>query len=163
MKVPRGAASIHSGCPVVPCACRAALAAMLGSLLLIRAAGAVEAVRPGQWRITTRVLMNGTTMPAEVKTRCLTAEQAGDPARTFSPEVAAVNTACERLDQKLDRGRLTWRMRCRGQIDIDVEGEFNFDSPERYIATVRTKAFMAGRPVADSSAAIEGVHAGPCP
>jgi len=148
---------------VVAGACRVAVAVLAGSLLAAGSADAADAVKPGQWTITTRVLMNGTTMPPEVKTRCLTAEQAADPARTFSPEVASVNTACERLDQKLDRGRLTWHMQCRGQIDIDVEGEFNFDSPERYAATVRTKAFMAGRQVADSSAAIEGVHSGACP
>ena len=39
--------------------------------------------------------MNGNPMPVEVKNRCLTAEQAGDLAETFGPEVTSVNTECK--------------------------------------------------------------------
>jgi len=121
-----------------------------------------ERIDPGLWKVTTRLVMNGAPMPVEVKTRCVSVEQAGDLVKTFSPESASVNTECK-SDQSMHGGRLKWHMQCRGQIDIDVTGDFTFDSATRYSATVATKAFMAGQKVADSSAAIEGEHAGACP
>lgn len=121
-----------------------------------------ERIEPGLWRVTTRLVMNGAPMPVEVKNRCLSPEQTGDLTKTFSPEVASVNTECK-SDQSVQGGRLKWHMQCRGQIDIDVTGDFTFDSATHYSATIATKAFMAGQKVADSSAAIEGEHAGACP
>ena len=106
--------------------------------------------------------MNGAPMPVEVKNRCISAEQAVDLVTTFSPEVASVNTECK-SERNMQSGRLKWLMQCRGQIDIDVAGDFTFDSAKHYSATVATKAFMGGQKVADSSAAIEGEHAGACP
>ncbi|MES1156126.1 MAG: DUF3617 family protein, partial [Pseudorhodoplanes sp.] len=122
-----------------------------------------ERIEAGLWKVTTNLIMNGAPMPVEIKNRCLSAEQAGDPAKTFSPEVASVNTECKTAEQSMQAGRLKWHMQCRGQIDIDVTGDFTFDSAKHYSATVATKAFMAGQKVADSSAAIEGEHTGACP
>ncbi len=121
-----------------------------------------ERIDPGLWKVTTNLIMNGRQMPVEVKNRCLSPEQAGDLVKTFSPEVASVNTECK-SDRSMQGGRLKWHMQCRGQIDIDVTGDFAFDSAAHYSATIATKAFMAGQKVADSSAAIEGEHAGACP
>ena len=118
-----------------------------------------ERIDAGLWKVTTQLIMNGAPMPVEVKNRCLSPEQAGDLVKTFGPEVASVNTECK-SERAMQAGRLTWQMQCRGQIDIDVTGDFTFDSATHYSATVATKAFMAGRKVADSSAAIEGEHAG---
>jgi hypothetical protein len=121
-----------------------------------------ERIDAGLWKVTTRLIMNGAPMPVEVKNRCLSPQQAGDLTGTFGPEVASVNTECK-SERSMQNGRLTWQMQCRGQIDIDVTGDFTFDSATHYSATVATKAFMAGRKVADSSAAIEGEHSGACP
>ena len=121
-----------------------------------------ERIEPGYWKVTTNLIMNGAPMPVEVKNRCISAEQAGDLLATFSPEVASVNTECK-SDRTMQAGRLKWQMQCRGQIDIDVTGDFTFDSAKHYSATVTTKAVMAGQKVADSSAAIEGEHTGACP
>jgi len=121
-----------------------------------------ERIESGLWKVTTRFVMNGAQMPLDVKTRCLSAEQAGDPVKTFSPEVASVNTECNKIEETMRGGRLKWHMQCKGQIDIDVMGDFTFDSATHYSATVATKAFMAGQKVADSSAAIEGEHTGEC-
>jgi hypothetical protein len=146
------------------------IALMLRALALVAAtclAGAVcaqnERIDHGWWKTTTNVVMNGAQMPPEVKTRCLSPEQAGDPVKTFSPEVASVNTECKKIEETMQAGRLKWHMQCKGQIDIDVTGDFTFDSATHYSATVATKAFMAGQKVADSRAAIEGEHSGPCP
>ena len=117
----------------------------------------------GWWKITTKLVMNGAPMPPDVKTRCLSPEQAGDPAKTFGPEVASVNTECKKIEEIMQSGRLKWHMQCSGQIDIDVTGDFTFHSATHYSATVATKAFMAGQKVADSSAAIEGERSGACP
>jgi uncharacterized protein DUF3617 len=121
-----------------------------------------ERIEPGNWKVTTNLIMNGTPMPVEVKNRCISPEQASDLAKTFSPESASINTECK-SDSAMKDSRLQWKMQCRGQIDIDVTGDFTFDSAKHYSATVATKAFMAGQKVADSSAAIEGEHAGACP
>lgn len=121
-----------------------------------------ERIDAGLWKVTTRLVMNGAPRPVEVKNRCLSPEQAGDLLGTFGPEVASVNTECK-SERAMQNGRLQWRMQCRGQIDIDVTGDFTFDNTRHYSATVATKAFMAGQKVADSSAAIEGEHAGACP
>jgi hypothetical protein len=142
---PRVAASVGIFCLVVPAAHAQS-----------------ERIEAGLWKVTTRLVMNGNPMPVEVKNRCLSAEQAGDLAGTFGPEVSSVNTECK-SERAFKDGRLQWMMQCRGQIDIDVSGDFTFDNAKRYSATVATKAFMAGRKVADSSAAIEGEHAGACP
>jgi hypothetical protein len=130
--------------------------------LAVPAAAQNEKIEPGHWKVTTNLIMNGNPMPVEVKMRCISAEQAADLVTTFSPEVASVNTECK-SDRNMEGGRLKWTMQCRGQIDIDVTGDFTFDSAKHYSATVGTKAFMAGKKVADSSAAIEGEHAGACP
>jgi hypothetical protein len=139
------------------------LLAQAGVICLVSSAYAQsERIDPGLWKVTTRLIMNGAPMPVEVKNRCVSPEQAGDLVKTFGPEVASVNTECK-SERAMQAGRLKWQMQCRGQIDIDVTGDFTFDSATRYSATVATKAFMAGQKVADSSAAIEGEHAGPCP
>jgi hypothetical protein len=110
------------------------VAACVGMLCLVAPAANAqsERIESGLWKVTTNVVMNGNPMPVEVKNRCLTAEQAGDLAGTFGPEVTSVNTECK-------------------------------SDAKHYSAKVATKAFMGGRKVADSSAAIEGEHSGTCP
>jgi hypothetical protein len=141
---------------------RRALAPLVMLCLSAPAVAQDTRMQAGQWKVTSKVVMNGAPMPVEVKARCISPEQASDPVKTFSPELAAVNTECKKIEETMKDGRLKWHMQCRGQIDIDVIGDFTFDSATHYSATVATKAFMAGQKVADSSAAIEGEHAGAC-
>lgn len=124
---------------------------------------AQDAIEPGLWKISTKVLLNGNPTPVEVKTRCITAEQASDVVKTFSPAFAVVNANCERDEPKFEGGKLSWRLVCKGQMDTDVSGEFNFSNPKHYTAVVVTKGWLAGQQVVNSSAAIEGEHAGACP
>lgn len=119
-------------------------------------------IEPGLWKVTTKVLMNGNPTPVEVKTRCITPEQAADVVKTFSPAFAVMNAECKRDEPKFEGGKLSWRLVCKGQLDTDVSGEFNFSNPKHYTAIVVTKGWMAGQQVVDSSGAIEGEHTGAC-
>jgi hypothetical protein len=62
------------------------------------AAAAENLIEPGQWKITTNTLMNGSAMPPQVKARCLTPEQAGDVGKTFGAAIDTVNSTCERTE-----------------------------------------------------------------
>jgi hypothetical protein len=61
-------------------------------------AAAENSIEPGQWKVTTNTLMNGAAMPPQVKSRCLTPEQAGDIGKTFGPVMTTVNSTCERTE-----------------------------------------------------------------
>ena len=75
-------------------------------------------------------------MPPQTKPRCLTAEQAGDLADTFSPRFGGVNTTCQRTEYSKTDQKLTWRLECRGQFNMDSAAEFTFFSPIRYTAVI---------------------------
>jgi hypothetical protein len=53
-------------------------------------------------------------------------------------------------------------LQCRGQLDIDVSGEFNFDTPRHYTAIIASKSRMAGALVGDIKSDIEAEHVGEC-
>ena len=106
--------------------------------------------------------MNGNRTPSQTRTRCLSAEQAGDTATTFSPEYRTVNSDCERAEFSSTASRLKWRMLCKGQLDMDVSGDFNFDTPKHYTAKIESKGSMAGRTMVETSVAIDGENLGEC-
>jgi hypothetical protein len=58
---------------------------------------------------------------------------------------------------------LKWRLQCKGQLDMDVAGEFTCDSPEHYSATITARSFMQGRLMQDVRTSIEGQRVGECP
>jgi hypothetical protein len=125
-------------------------------------AAAENSIEPGQWKVTTHSLVNGGAMPPQIKTRCLTPEQAGDVGKTFGPVIDTVNSNCERTEYEATGRRLKWRLKCKGQIDMDVAGDFNFDSPRHYTATITTKGWMAGQLMSDLKTELEGEHIGVC-
>ena len=45
-----------------------------------------DGIAPGEWKLTETIVMNGNRMPPQTRSRCLSPEQAGDTAATFSPE-----------------------------------------------------------------------------
>jgi hypothetical protein len=151
---PRGAINPHRLMP----ACLA-VAALLGA----GATGAAaDGIAPGEWKLTETVIMNGAKAPPNVRTRCLSPEQAGDTAATFSPEYRTVNSGCERAEFSSTATALRWRMLCTGQMDMDVAGDFNFDTPTHYTATIVSKGAIAGREFVNTSVSIEGEHIGDC-
>ena len=100
---------------------------------------AVDGIQPGLWKITTEIVNNGTRLPPQTNPRCLTAEQAEDLASTFSPRFGGVNTTCTRTEYSKSEQKLTWRLQCRGQVNMDSAGEFTFFSSLRYTAVIATK------------------------
>jgi hypothetical protein len=131
-------------------------------LPLIAAAPAfAQTLEPGRWRIMTTTV-SGPITPPNVATRCLTAEDVADPGKTFGPQFATENSECKRAEFKLEPSGLTWRLQCRGQLDMDVAGQFIFDSPRRYSAFITTRATMLDRIVHDTSVSISAERIGEC-
>jgi hypothetical protein len=126
------------------------------------AAAADDLIAPGQWKVTTKTVMNGGAMPPQVKARCLTAEQTADIGKTFGPAMTTVNSDCARTEYDVTGRKLKWRLQCKGQIDMDVAGEFNFDSSSHYTAIVITKGWMAGMQTNDVKTELEGERVGEC-
>jgi hypothetical protein len=58
--------------------------------------------------------------------------------------------------------RLKWRLQCKGQLDMDVSGDFNFDSPVHYTATISTKGWMAGSLMSDVKTELTGERISEC-
>jgi hypothetical protein len=140
--------------------CTVALVA--GAWLAAGHAAIADGIAPGEWKLTETIVMNGNKMAPQTRTRCLSPEQAGDTAATFSPEYRTVNSGCERAEFNSSATALRWRMLCTGQMDMDVSGDFTFDNPKHYTATIVSKGAMAGREFVNTSVSIEGEHVGDC-
>ena len=138
---------------------------LFAALCVLIAAGAAQAqqLEAGQWRVMTTQLGEGpVAAPPQIRMRCLTPAEVADPAKTFSPEVSTVNAVCERTEYSLEQNFLKWRLQCRGQIDMDVAGQFIFESPTRYTAMVATKATVMERIVQSTLSTIDGQRVGDC-
>jgi hypothetical protein len=119
-------------------------------------------IEPGLWKITSSTVMNGATMQPAVKARCITPEQAGDVAKTFGPVSGTVNSACEPVEYETTGRTLKWHLQCKGQLDLDVLGNFNFESSSRYTATISSKGWMAGALISDVKTELEGERVSEC-
>ena len=117
----------------------------------------------GQWEILQSGEINGAPGPVQKSTRCLTQDEVANLARTFSPVSRTTNSACEQSEHELTPERLKWRLQCTGQIDMDVAGEFDFDAPEHYTATITARSFMLGRLMQNVRTSIEAKRVGECP
>ena len=64
---------------------RAAVAHLAGAALLCAGATGVMAdgIAPGEWQLTETIIMNGSKTPPQVRSRCLSVEQASDTAKTW--------------------------------------------------------------------------------
>jgi len=124
---------------------------------------AAEGIEPGLWKITTRTESGGVSGPPRQNSKCLTPEQTSDLPTTFSPVGRTINSECAPIERSFTGGKLTWRLVCKGQLDMELTGEFNFDSPHHYTATVQTKAAMAGMVGVDSRDTLEGEWVSACP
>jgi hypothetical protein len=137
-------------------------AALLAACCFGAGVAAADGIAPGEWKLTETITMNGNKAPTQTRTRCLSAEQARDTAATFSPEYRTVNSGCERAEFSSTATALRWRMKCTGQMDMDVSGDFTFDSPNHYTATILSKGAQGGREFVNTSVAIEGERVGDC-
>jgi hypothetical protein len=140
---------------------RACVPAVLLCLTAAHNAGA-DGLRAGQWQTVQTPEINGMVGPAQRGTRCLTPDAVADLDKTFSPVSRTTNSTCERVEHESTPQRLKWRLQCTGQIDMDVMGEFTFDSPEHYSATITARSFMQGRLMQSVRTSIEGQRVGEC-
>src|SRR5690242_12191307 len=129
----------------------------------IASTAAAEGIEPGLWQVTSRTQTGGVIGPPHESSKCLTPQDVADLATTFSPVSRTVNSTCAPIERSLAGSRLTWRLTCKGQLDMELTGEFNFDSPRHYTATVQSKAAMAGMPMLDSQENIEARWLSACP
>jgi hypothetical protein len=114
------------------------------------AAAFADGIEAGLWKILSRVESNGVISPPRESVKCLTPDQTQDIATTFSPVSRTINSECAPLERNFADGKLTWKLICKGQLDMELTGDFTFDSPRHYSAAVRSKATIAGMPPAES-------------
>jgi hypothetical protein len=136
---------------------------LIMSLGAMRTAAAVDAIEPGLWQISTRTATGLALGPPQPSSKCLTPEQARDVVATFSPVVGTVNSECAPIERSFTDGKLKWHLVCKGQLDMDMSGEFNFDSSTHYTATLHSKAEMAGKTVVNTQSLIEAARVSDCP
>lgn len=122
-----------------------------------------DGIDPGLWQVNSRTQTGGVIGPPHQSSKCLTAQDVSDLVNTFSPLSRTVNSTCAPIERSLTGSRLTWRVSCKGQLDMELTGEFNFDSPRHYTGTVQSKAAMAGMPMVDSQENIEARWLSACP
>jgi len=138
-------------------------AAALVLLALIGPSSArADGLQPGLWRILTRPVIDGLAGREQESTRCLTPADVADPARTFSPVGRTVNSTCQMVEHELTPQRLKWHLQCTGQLDMDLTGEFLFDAPEHYTATITTASSMQGQKLQAGRMAVEAQRVGEC-
>jgi hypothetical protein len=144
----------------VPASQRAVGLVML--VLLSTPFARADGLQPGLWRILTHPVIDGVAGRQQENTRCLTPDDVADLEKTFSPVGQTVNSTCEMVEHELMPGRLKWHLQCTGQLDMDLTGEFLFDAPEHYTATVTTAASMMGRLMQAGRMTVEGQRVGEC-
>src|ERR1700753_2173367 len=74
------------------------------------------AIQPGQWKVTTNIVMNGATAPAQNKLRWLTSEHARDVAKTCGPVSGTVNSECEPATPETTGKNMKWHLQCKGAL-----------------------------------------------
>ena len=140
--------------------CGACLALGLG--LMAGPSAHADGLQEGLWRVLNKPEINGAAGPETQNMRCLTADDVKDLSKTFSPVSRTTNSACEQVENEFTPQRLKWRLQCRGQLDMDVAGEFVFDRPDHYSATVVATSSMMGQVMQSVRTTIEGQHVGAC-
>src|SRR5882757_2657490 len=131
---------------------------VLGSPL----AGA-DGLQPGLWRVLSRPVIDGVAGREQQNMTCLTPADVADLDKTFSPVGRTVNSTCEMVEHALTPQRLKWHLQCTGQLDMDLTGEFLFDAPEHYSATITSASSMLGRQLQAGRMTVEGQRVGECP
>jgi hypothetical protein len=122
-----------------------------------------DGIEAGLWKITTVVETGGRAGPPRDTSKCLTADQVTDLPATFSPVANTINSTCEPLARTFDGKKLSWHLVCKGQLDMELNGEFNFDSSHHYAGTVQSKASMGGQEMPGSKNSVEGTWVSACP
>ena len=140
---------------------RWAVALVVLALLAVPSARA-DGLQPGLWRVLSRPVIDGVAGREQQNMTCLTPADVADLDKTFSPVGRTVNSTCEMVEHALTPQRLKWHLQCTGQLDMDLAGEFLFDAPEHYSATVTTASSMLGQKLQAGRMSVEGQWVGEC-
>jgi len=140
---------------------RVTLAAAATMLIVPLARG--DGIEAGLWKITTVIETAGRAGPPRETSKCLTADQVADLSATFSPVANTINSTCEPMQHSFDGKKLSWHLVCKGQLDMELTGEFNFDSAHHYTGMVQSKASMGGQEMPSSKNTVEGTWVSACP
>jgi hypothetical protein len=138
------------------------LAACLVVTSATTAPARADGIQAGLWRSVQTPTLNGMTAPPRESSRCLRDADVADLERTFSPVYGTTNSACEQVEREFTPQRLKWRLQCRGQLDMDVAGEFVFERPDRYTATIVALSSMLGKVMQEVRTRIEAERVGEC-
>jgi Protein of unknown function (DUF3617) len=136
---------------------------VIAAVALGASAAWADGIDSGLWKIIGQTTNRGVAGPPHESSKCLTADQTKDLAVTFSPVANTINSVCAPIERSLNGPRLTWHLVCKGQMDMDLTGDYNFDSPHHYTGTVRAKAEMAGMPMVDQQDTVEAQWVSACP
>ncbi len=136
---------------------------LIASFFLLARAACADGLQAGQWRTVQSPEIDGVAGPTQQGVSCLTQEAVADLDKTFSPVGRTTNSVCERTEHELTGQRLKWRLQCRGQIDMDVAGEFTFVTPQHYTATITARSFMLGRLMQSVRTSVDAERIGDCP
>ncbi len=122
-----------------------------------------DGIQPGLWKIITRMEANGATSPSRESAKCFTAEQARDLVATFSPAPTTINSECGKLESSLEDDRLKWKLVCKGQLNMEITGDYTFREGHEYAGIVRTRTEMGGMPMSDTVTTLYAERVSDCP
>jgi hypothetical protein len=119
--------------------------AVMAVLAVLLTFAKAEGIQAGLWKITTIIETGGVTGPPRDTFKCLTPEQVKDLPAMFSPRATTINSICAPIERTFDGEKLHFHLICKGQLDMELTGAFDFDSPRHYTGMVESKASMAGQ------------------
>jgi hypothetical protein len=137
--------------------------AIVATIVFAASSAYADGIEPGLWKIIGHSETAGVVGPPHESSKCLTADQTKDLGTAFSPIPNTINSTCAPIERALNGPHLTWHLVCKGQMNMDLTGDFNFDSPHHYTGTVRSKAEMAGMQMIDTENTVEGQWVSACP
>jgi hypothetical protein len=133
----------------------------LAALLLVIAAAAVADVQPGNWEVTATTQVPGSDKPMTLAptTRCVSAEDARDPARLLGQN----SRACEFSNRRDSGSTLSFDVACKGQVPMKGSGAVRYgqDRFEGSLDLAAEGVVIGGQPLVMKSR-ISGRRLGPC-
>ena len=131
-----------------------AMSSDLAGCVRLRAPSTVPAradgLEAGLWLSVQTPTLNGIAGPPRESKRCLRDADVSDLNERSVPSTAPPTPHASRWSDEFTPQRLKWRLQCRGQLDMDVAGEFVFERPDRYTATIVAVSSMLGKTDAGS-------------
>jgi len=136
--------------------------AVVAAAMTLTGPAQADGLQAGMWRVLQRPVINGVAGPEQPNMRCLTPEAVADLGKTFSPVSRTTNSECETVEHDATAQHVKWHQLCKGQVDIDAAGEFVFEAPDHYTATIDTKMSALGRQLQSIHLTLDARRVGEC-